>query len=132
MPVASGGGRRIWFALQTGLQTTMPTPFEHLASFDRLVHEPARLAILTALSACAKADFVFLRNLTGLTKGNLSSHLAKLEQGGLVAIDKTFEGKQPVTYVALTREGRDALKTYWKRFDQVRQDLQRLKPLRAT
>ena len=49
----------------------MPTPFEHLASFNRLVHEPARLAILTALAACEKADFVFLRNLTGLTKGNL-------------------------------------------------------------
>ena len=105
----------------------MPTPFEHLASFDRLVHEPARLAILTALSACDKADFVFLRNLTGLTKGNLSSHLFKLEQGGLVAIEKAFEGKQPITYIALTPEGRDVLKTYWKRFDQVRKGLRLLK-----
>jgi len=110
---------------------TMPTPFEHLASFDRLVHEPARLAILTALSACEKADFVFLRNLTGLTKGNLSSHLVKLEQGSLVAIEKTFEGKQPITYVALTGEGRDVLKAYWKRFDKVREGLRRLKPVRA-
>jgi DNA-binding transcriptional ArsR family regulator len=109
----------------------MPTPFEHLASFDRLIHEPARLAILTALSACDKADFVFLRNLTGLTKGNLSSHLAKLEQGALVAIEKTFEGKHPITYVALTGEGRDVLKAYWKRFDRVRQGLRRLKPLRT-
>lgn len=110
----------------------MPTPFEHLASFDRLVHEPARLAILTALSACERADFIFLRTLTGLTKGNLSSHLAKLEHGGLVAIQKVFEGKQPITYVALTGEGRDVLKAYWKRFDGVRQGLRRLKPLRAT
>lgn len=110
----------------------MPTPFEHLASFDRLVHEPARLAILTALSACEKADFVFLRNLTGLTKGNLSSHLAKLEEKGLVAIEKTFIGKQPITYIALAGEGRDALGSYWKRFDQVRRGLRRLKPLRAT
>ena len=109
----------------------MPTPFEHLASFDRLVHEPARLAILTALSACEKADFVFLRNLTGLTKGNLSSHLAKLEQGDLVAIEKIFEGKQPITYVSLTGEGRDVLKSYWKRFDRVRQGLRRMKPLKA-
>jgi DNA-binding transcriptional ArsR family regulator len=109
-----------------------PTPFERLASFDRLVHEPARLAILTALSACQKADFVFLRNLTGLTKGNLSSHLARLEQGGLVDIDKTFEGKQPITYVALSGEGRDVLKAYWKRFDQVRKGLRRLKPVRVT
>ena len=109
----------------------MPTPFEHLASFDRLIHEPARLAILTALSACDKADFVFLRNLTGLTKGNLSSHLMKLEQADLVAIEKTFEGKQPITYVSLTGEGRDLLKAYWKRFDRVRQGLRRLKPLRT-
>ena len=109
----------------------MPTPFEHLAAFDRLVHEPARLAILTALSACEKADFIFLRNLTGLTKGNLSSHLVKLEQGGLVAIEKTFAGKQPITYIALTGEGRDVLKAYWKRFDQVRKGLRQLKPLRV-
>ena len=110
----------------------MPTPFEQLASFNRLVHEPARLSILAALSACEKADFVFLRNLTGLTKGNLSSHLMKLEQGGLVSIEKTFAGKQPITYVSLTQEGREVLKTYWKRFDQVRRGLRRLKPLRAT
>jgi DNA-binding MarR family transcriptional regulator len=107
------------------------TPFEHLASFDRLVHEPARLAILTALSACAKADFVFLRNLTGLTKGNLSSHLAKLEQGGLVAIEKAFEGRQPVTYISLTGEGREVLRSYWTRFDRVRRGVRQLKPLRA-
>jgi DNA-binding transcriptional ArsR family regulator len=110
----------------------MPTPFEHLASFDRLVHEPARLAILTALSACEKADFIFLQSLTGLTKGNLSSHLTKLEQGGLVAIEKIFEGKQPITYVALSGEGRDALRSYWKRFDHVRKGLRKLKPLRST
>jgi DNA-binding transcriptional ArsR family regulator len=109
----------------------MPTPFEHLASFDRLVHEPARLSILTALSACEKADFVFLRNVTGLTKGNLSSHLMKLEQGNLVEIEKTFEGKHPITYVALTGEGRDVLKSYWKRFDKVREGVRALKPLRT-
>jgi DNA-binding transcriptional ArsR family regulator len=109
----------------------MPTPFEHLAAFDRLVHEPARLAILTALSACEKADFVFLRTLTGLTKGNLSSHLSRLEQGGLVDIEKTFVGRQPITYIALTGEGRDALKAYWKRFDTVRKGVRELKPLRA-
>jgi len=121
------------FAAQTGLPTTnMPTPFEHLANFDRIVHEPARLAILTALAACQKADFVFLRNITGLTKGNLSSHLTKLEEANLIEIEKVFEDKQPVTYLSLTREGRDVLRAYWKRFDQVRQDLRELKPLRAT
>jgi len=88
--------------------------------------------VLTALSACEKADFVFLRSLTGLTQGNLSSHLTKLEQGGLVSIEKTFQGKQPITYVALTGEGRDVLKAYWKRFDAVRKGVRALKPLRTT
>jgi DNA-binding transcriptional ArsR family regulator len=110
----------------------MATPFEHLAALNRLVHEPSRLAILTALSACEKADFLFLLNITGLTKGNLSSHLSRLEQAGLVEIEKRFEGKQPVTYAMLTGEGRDALKEYWKRFDRVRQGIRTLKPLRTT
>jgi len=61
----------------------MPEPFQELAGLDRLVHEPARLAILTSLGACSSADFLFLQRLTGLSKGNLSSHLAKLEEAGL-------------------------------------------------
>ena len=110
----------------------MPTPFEHLAALNRVIHEPARLAILTALSACDKADFIFLVNITGLTKGNLSSHLSKLEQAGLVEIEKRFEGKQPVTYAMLSGEGREALKEYWKRFEQIRNGARALKPLKAT
>ena len=110
----------------------MPTPFEYLQSLNRLVHEPARLAILVALSACDKADFLFLLNITGLTKGNLSSHLSKLADAGLVEIEKTFEGKTPVTYARLTLEGKEALKEYWKRFDKVRAGVRQLKPLRTT
>jgi DNA-binding transcriptional ArsR family regulator len=64
------------------------TPFEQLANLDRMVHDPARLAILTALSACERADFLFLQRITGLTKGNLSSHLSKLEEAGLVEIGR--------------------------------------------
>jgi DNA-binding MarR family transcriptional regulator len=109
----------------------MPTPFEYLQSLNRLVHEPARLAILVALSACDRADFLFLLNITGLTKGNLSSHLWKLEEAGLVDIEKTFEGKTPVTYIQLTPEGKDALKEYWQRIDKVRAGIRHLKPLRA-
>ena len=63
--------------------------------------EPSRLAILTALSACDKPDFLFLLNITGLTKRKLSSHLSKLEQGGFVAIEKKFEGKPPIAYSML-------------------------------
>ena len=109
----------------------MPTPFEHLAALNRLVHEPSRLAILTALSACDKADFLFLLNITGLTKGNLSSHLSKLEQAGLVQIEKRFEGKQPVTYAMLTREGREALKEHWKRLEEIRKGAKALRPLKV-
>jgi DNA-binding transcriptional ArsR family regulator len=110
----------------------MNTPFEYLQSLNRLVHEPARLAILVALSACEKADFIFLLNITGLTKGNLSSHLSKLEQSGLVEIEKTYEGRMPITYARLTLEGKEALKEYWKSLDKVRAGIKHLKPLRTT
>jgi len=110
----------------------MPTPFEHLAELNRLVHEPSRLAILTALSACDKADFLFLLNITGLTKGNLSSHLAKLEQANLVAIEKTYDGKQPITYAMLTLEGREALKEHWDRLERIRKGAKALRTLKVT
>ncbi len=90
----------------------MSGPFEDLAALDRLVHEPARLAILTALDACARADFLYLMTLTGLSKGNLSSHLSKLETAGYLAIDKTYRGKIPLTICRLTEEGRVAFRGY--------------------
>lgn len=107
---------------------SVSVPSEHLAAINRLIHEPARLAILTALSACEKADFVFLLNVTGLTKGNLSSHLSRLERGGLVRIEKQFEGKLPVTYVMLTPEGREGLDQHWARLDALKQAARALKP----
>ena len=103
-------------------------PFERLAGLDRLVHEPARLSILTALSACKSADFLFLQRLTGLSKGNLSSHLAKLEVGGLVAIDKAFEGKIPKTTITLTAEGRKQLAHHWKDLERIRKEASNWKP----
>ena len=89
------------------------TPFEEIAHLDRLVHEPTRLAILTALSACERADFLFLQRITGLTKGNLSSHLARLEAGGLIEIEKRFVDKRTQTLASLTARGREAVETYW-------------------
>jgi len=90
------------------------------------------LSVDFQLSTCEKADFTFLVNITGLTKGNLSSHLSKLEQAGLVAIEKKFEGKQPVTYAMLTEEGREALKEHWDRLERIRKGARALKPLKAT
>jgi DNA-binding transcriptional ArsR family regulator len=87
---------------------------------DRLIHEPARLAILTVLSSVDDADFIFLQRATGLTKGNLSSHLTKLETGGLVAIDKRFIGRKPNTTVALTPTGRERIARHWEQLERLR------------
>ena len=87
---------------------------------DRLIHEPGRLAILTVLSSVTDADFVFLQRATGLTKGNLSSHLTKLEDAGLVAIEKRFVRKKPNTNVALTAEGRRRIAQHWEQLERLK------------
>jgi DNA-binding transcriptional ArsR family regulator len=93
---------------------------EQLA-LDRLVHEPGRLAILTVLSSVSDADFLFLQRTTGLTKGNLSSHLAKLEDGGLVAIEKRFVRKKPNTRIELTADGKRRVARHWDQLERLRQ-----------
>jgi DNA-binding transcriptional ArsR family regulator len=90
----------------------MMDEIKNIAKLDRLIHEPARLAIVAVLSACDSADFTYLLNATGLTKGNLSAQLSKLEEGGYVRIAKSFKGKYPHTDCSLTKEGRGALKAY--------------------
>jgi DNA-binding transcriptional ArsR family regulator len=79
---------------------------------DRLIHEPARRAIMTILYTAASADFLYLLRETGLSKGNLSSHLSKLEAAGYVAIEKTYRGKIPLTVCSLTGQGRGAFRNY--------------------
>ena len=98
----------------------MTAPFEELAALDKRVHEPARLAILTALDACEEADFVYLQRLTGLSKGNLSAHLTRLDDGGLVSIDKRFVGKTPRTTIRLSDEGIRAVAAHWQQLDELR------------
>ena len=88
---------------------------------DRLIHEPGRLAILTVLSSVKSADFVFLQRATGLSKGNLSSHLTKLEQAGLVKIVKRFVAKKPNTNVALTPVGRERIARHWAQLERLRE-----------
>jgi DNA-binding transcriptional ArsR family regulator len=95
-------------------------PFEQVIAADKLVHEPARLAVLTALAACDSADFVFLQRLTGLQSGNLSQHLAKLEQAGLITLTKGFAGKYPQTTAAITASGRTAIDEHWARLDALK------------
>lgn len=90
----------------------MKNRLRNLAGLDRLIHEPGRLAIVALLSAVEEADFLYLLNETGLTKGNLSSHLAKLEAAGYVRIDKTYRQKIPLTLCRLTAAGRTAFERY--------------------
>lgn len=87
---------------------------------DRLIHEPGRLAILTVLSSVIDADFVFLQRTTGLTKGNLSSHLTKLEEAGLVEIEKRFVRKRPNTNVSLTALGRRRIAHHWEQLERLK------------
>lgn len=94
-----------------------------LANIDRLIHEPARLMIMAYLSVVEGADFLFLVRQTGLTLGNLSSHLGKLEAGGYVDIEKRFKGKKPHTMLRLTKEGRAAFREYRQNMEQVLGDL---------
>jgi DNA-binding transcriptional ArsR family regulator len=105
------------------------SPFEQLANLDRRVHDPARLAILTALAACERADFLFLQRITGLTKGNLSSHLSKLEEAGLVEIEKRFVDKKTQTLVRLSDPGRRTLDTYWQEMEELRESAARWREL---
>jgi len=94
-----------------------PTPELDL---DRLVHEPARLGVLTVLSSVRSAEFLFLQSALGLSKGNLSSHLSRLEAGGLVEITKRFVGKKPQTTAAITPAGAAAIERYWHQLDRLR------------
>jgi DNA-binding MarR family transcriptional regulator len=106
----------------------MDTQFEELASLDRLIHEPARLSILTALAGCESADFLFLQRLTGLTGGNLSAHLAKLEEAELIASEKQFVAKRPNTQLRITEQGRVAVENHWRQLEALRKSTQAWKP----
>lgn len=90
----------------------MSDDLRSLTDLDRLIHEPARLLIVTILSTVESADFLFLQRETDLTKGNLSAHLSKLEEAGYVSIEKTFKGKLPLTVCKLTDAGRQAFDGY--------------------
>ena len=83
-----------------------------LTQIDKLIHEPARLSIMATLFVIERGDFLFVMRQTGLTFGNLSSHLSKLEAAGYVRIVKEFRGKKPHTMLFLTEEGRAAFKSY--------------------
>jgi DNA-binding transcriptional ArsR family regulator len=91
-----------------------------VADLNRVIHEPARLAILTVLSACESADFIFLRTATGLSAGNLSVQITRLEEAGLVTVAKVIERKRTQTTVRLTAGGKGELAQYWQAMERLR------------
>ena len=84
-----------------------------MPEIDRVIHEPARLAIVTVLSSCEEADFLFLERATKLSRGNLSVQLTRLEDAGVIEIDKRIEHKRTLTTAKLTDQGRRTLNAYW-------------------
>jgi DNA-binding MarR family transcriptional regulator len=90
-----------------------------LAEINRIIHEPARLLILACLYVVESADFLFLERQTGLTAGNLSSHLSKLEEAGYVEVNKEFVDKIPRTLLSLTNKGRKAFRVYRRNIKQI-------------
>ena len=87
---------------------------------DRVIHEPVRLQIMSVLTGVDKADFTFMRTTLGLSKGNLSSHVDKLEQANYVKVHKSFNGKLTLTEYSLTKKGQKALAAYWDALDTLR------------
>ena len=90
---------------------------------DRVIHEPARFNIMAYLFVVQSADFTFLQTQTGLTWGNLSSHINRLEVAGYVAVEKDFLGKKPHTMLHLTDKGRIAFVEYRNHMKQVLENL---------
>ena len=86
---------------------------------DKIVHEPARLMLLSILYVIDQADFVFLLNQTGLTRGNFSTHMSRLEEAGYIQVTKEFVERRPLTVLAITKVGRAALETYRGQMKQI-------------
>lgn len=95
---------------------------EPVANIDRLIHEPSRLTIMAHLYVVESADFLFLIRQTGMTWGNLSVHISKLEAAGYLNVRKEFLGKKPHTIVSLTNSGRVAFDSYRESMKHVLED----------
>ena len=105
-------------------QSAVPHP---ATALDATVHQRVRLGILTVLGEARRADFTYLRDTLELTDGNLSSQLQVLENAGHVRTEKVFERRRPRTWVALTRQGRAALRAEREALRELVERLDRLK-----
>jgi DNA-binding MarR family transcriptional regulator len=101
-----------------------PDPdLQPLVDIDQVIHAPARLMVLTYLYVVESADYVFLQNLTGLSWGNLATHLGKLEEARYVTIHKGYKGKKPHTSISMTEEGRKAFREYKEKMQKILDEL---------
>ena len=100
---------------------TGPDSKRSMMKINRLIHEPARFSIMAQLSVVEEADFLFLSRRIGLTRGNLSAHMRKLEDEGYIEVKKEFMGRRPHTMLAITEKGRKAFKTYLSQLKKVLQ-----------
>lgn len=100
-----------------------PNDLAALNEIDRLIHEPARLMVMALLYVVSSADFTFILNQTGLTWGNLSAHISKLEEAGYLEVEKAYKGRRPNTLLRLTDQGRAAFQIYRRSLKQVLDDI---------
>jgi DNA-binding MarR family transcriptional regulator len=90
-----------------------------LSQLDNFLDEKSRRLIMSSLEpSYSPLPFAYLKGSTGLSDGNISGHLTKLEAAGYIVIEKTFEGRKPKTFVVLTNEGRAAIEDYWQRTEE--------------
>jgi len=92
---------------------------EKILQLDPIIHAPTRLAILSILITVENANFKFLKESIGTTDGNLSTHLTKLDNNGLIKIKKFFKGKKPQTICAITEKGKKEFKNYLNQLEQI-------------
>lgn len=86
--------------------------FEETTNLDRTIHQPVRLAIVSALAVAERMSFNQLKEALEVSDGNLSVHARKLEEQGYLACNKRFSGRVPRTEYRLTAKGREALERY--------------------
>jgi len=110
--------RKMSEALQSEQNGVVDT-LRKVIEVDRLVHDPVRYALMAYLHVVARADFTFLLRQLEVSRGNLSSHMSKLEEAGYVAVDKSFVDNRPRTMYSVTKEGRSAFKDYRTRMMQA-------------
>jgi DNA-binding MarR family transcriptional regulator len=104
-------------------ETNSDLNLSQLSDVDRVIHEPARLTIVALLYVLESADFTFLMSQTGMTWGNLSSHMTRLEEAGYLEVEKSFKGRRPNTMLKLTKKGRQAFQIYRRQMTQFFEDV---------